>query len=176
MMKRVLWVFLAFAATVVSVAFAEPPGSKARHRRFLDYLPVGSQVLLIYPQEHDYYRIELLTAKQVEQRLEEFPRIQKLEKELEETEKLVENQKGQDAKLEKRRSELSFALRQSQAMGRSSAVYEVIALGEDFVELRLKVSATGQVFKGDSRIVVPAARIREIRLTSETNPQPARTR
>ncbi len=170
-MKRVLWVFLALAATVVSVVAAEPCAAQASHRRFLDYLPVGSYLVLGYPtQGSDSYQVQILTAKQVEQRPEEFARLEKIRKDL------AEIEKRQDDKDGKRRDELRTALRQSQLSRRMSPVYEVTAVGEDFIELRLKLSATAQKVEVQSGIVLPAARIREIKLPTETDRQRDRPR
>lgn len=167
-MKRVVWLSLAVAATAVPVAFAQPRAPQTTPRRFLNYLHVGTCVVLNYrAQTGDSYELQILTAKQVEQRPEEFARLDKLRQDL------AELDKRQDEKDRNRKEELLTALHKSQLGRRASPVYEVIAVGEDFVELRLKLSATGQKTEVQSTRVLPAARIREIRVPIEADRQKA---
>jgi hypothetical protein len=170
-MKRVSCGLLAVAAPAVFLALAEPCRAQATHRRFLDYLPVGTYLTLSYPtQGSDSYQVQILTAKQVEERPADYARIEKIRKEL------AEIDKRRDDKDSSRRNELLTALRQSQLGRRAGPVYEVIAVGDDFVELRARLSATAQKVEVQSGMVLPAARIREIRLPAPTDRQKDRPR
>jgi len=140
------------------------------HRRFLDYLPVGSYLVLGNADQGGSYSIRMLTAKQVEQRPEDLARWEKKRPE-------IKKEFAELAKKPKDRDFLQNYKTLSRALGqpRPDDVYEVIAVGENFVELRVKWSPNDPKGRPERGLVLPAARIRDIRLPSETYPQPARS-
>ncbi len=162
-MNHGLSVLLLVAGTI---CWAEPANSAeppATHRRVLDYLAVGSHLTLGYAGNGGTSNIRLLSADQVERRKEAFARYDKqnerIRTELERARKVRQDghqgNPSADAQENGLLGELSKIVRPEE-------VYRIVALGEDFVEMRIAVQSATAAKEEQRGVVLSAAHIGRI--------------
>lgn len=156
-MKCELPFLLALVGALYCVEFANSVEPSKMHRRFLDYVTVGSYATLGYAGNGDTVQIRLLTANQVEQRKEAFTRYDKqtgqIRRELDRIRNARrEGQRG-DSSVNSEERRLLIELSR---ITRPQDVYRIVTVGADFVEMRIAVQPAMET-KEDERSVVLAA-------------------
>jgi hypothetical protein len=169
-MRRAYWMFFALATVLSCDALVASEGTKAVSRRFLDYLPVGTHVVLHRYPPQSPYEIRVLSPKEFSERPEDLARFQKKrEAMVREIAELKEQR--QDLNAHRRLNDLENRLPHFRP---PDMVYRVAAVGEDFVELRVEWSPPPMPYEGkpdESGIVLRPGSIQEIRLPAETADQ-----